>query len=42
VLIKTYEKGIEISDEQLEELNMTKNEFHSEWNYYISPSERFA
>ncbi len=38
----TYEKGIKVSDEQLEELNITKNEFHGEWNYYISPSEYFA
>jgi hypothetical protein len=39
---KTYEKGLKISDEQLEELNITRNEFHGEWNYYISPSDRFA
>jgi len=39
---KTYEKGIKISDKELEELNITRNDFHGEWNYYISPSDRFA
>ncbi len=38
---KTYEKGIKISDKELEELNITRNDFHGEWNYYISPSDRF-
>ncbi len=38
----TYEKEIKTSDAQLEELNITRNEFHGEWNYYISPSDRFA
>jgi len=39
---KTYEKGIKISDKELEELNITRNDFHGEWNYYISPSDIFA
>lgn len=32
-----YEKGLKITDEELENINMTKDEFHGEWNYIISP-----
>jgi hypothetical protein len=34
---KKYETGIEIADEQLDELNISQNEFHGEWNYKIIP-----
>jgi transposase len=34
---KQYEIGIEITDEQLAELNIFQNEFHGEWNYKIIP-----
>jgi hypothetical protein len=37
-----YEKGIKVSDQDLQELNISKNEFHGEWNYWVSPSETFA
>jgi hypothetical protein len=37
-----YEKGIKITEDELEELNISRNEFHGEWNYCISPSETFA
>ena len=37
-----YEKGIKVSDEELEELNIRGHEFHGEWNYWVSPSETFA
>ena len=33
----TYKKGIIISDEELEKINMVKDIFHGEWNYKISP-----
>ena len=32
-----YEKGVKISDEEMQNLNITRNEFHPEWNYTISP-----
>jgi len=32
-----YEKGIKISDEEMEQLNIPKNPFHGEWNYAILP-----
>lgn len=35
---RTYEKGIKVSDEELAQLNMTRNQFHGEWNYSIAPN----
>jgi hypothetical protein len=33
----TYDKGIKISDEEMAELRIKRDEFHGEWNYSISP-----
>lgn len=33
-----YPKGIKISDEELEKVKITRDNFHGEWNYSISPS----
>jgi len=33
-----YPKGIKVSDEQLEAVNLCGHAFHPEWNYTISPS----
>lgn len=33
----TYEKGIKVSDEELDAVKLKKEEFHGEWNYIISP-----
>jgi len=35
---RTYEKGIEVSDQQLAAVGITRNEFHGDWNYAISPA----
>ena len=32
---QVYIKGIQITDEQMNKLNITKNTFHGEWNYSI-------
>ena len=32
-----YQKGMKISDEQLAEVNLNKDEFHGNWNYIIKP-----
>ena len=37
-----YEKGIKVSDEELEALNISRHDFHGEWNYWVSPSDTFA
>jgi hypothetical protein len=33
----SYEKGIKVSDEEMESLSITRENFHGEWNYFISP-----
>lgn len=38
----TYEKGIKVSDEQLAECLIKRNEFHGEWNYEIHPRKRLS
>ena len=35
---KTYEKGIKIKDDNMDKINIKKDEFHGEWNYVISPN----
>ena len=35
---REYEKGVEISDEQLAAVNITRDPFHGEWNYTVTPS----
>ncbi|MBC7960312.1 MAG: ISAzo13 family transposase [Vallitaleaceae bacterium] len=32
-----YQKGIKVSDEELEKVNITRSDFHGEWNYTIHP-----
>jgi hypothetical protein len=34
----SYPKGIEVTDAQLEEVLLVKDEFHGEWNYSILPN----
>jgi len=33
-----YQKGIVVSDQEMESLNITRNAFHGEWNYTIHPA----
>ena len=33
----TYQKGITISNAKMDEINISKNKFHGEWNHSISP-----
>jgi Rhodopirellula transposase DDE domain len=35
---RSYEKGVAVSDEQIAAVNITRNAFHGEWNYKITPS----
>lgn len=34
---RRYEIGIDVSDQELEQLNITRAKFHGEWNYSIKP-----
>jgi len=35
-----YERGVEISDEEFEAINIKNHKFHGEWNYTIIPRKR--
>ncbi len=35
---RTYERGIDVTDEQLAAVNITRHTFHGDWNYTINPS----
>jgi hypothetical protein len=34
---RTYEKGIKVSDAEMQALDITGDAFHPEWNYTIKP-----
>ena len=34
-----YEKGIVITDKQFKRINLSKDDFHGEWNYTIKPNK---
>ena len=34
---RIYEKGIKVSNAEIEALNITGDDFHPEWNYTINP-----
>ena len=36
---RVYEKGVEVTDEQLAAVNITRDAFHGEWNYAVTPSD---
>ncbi|OPG16051.1 MULTISPECIES: substrate-binding domain-containing protein [Alicyclobacillaceae] len=33
-----YEKGIKVSDDELAQVNLKRNDFRGEWNYEIAPA----
>jgi len=35
---RVYEKGVEVTDDQLAAVNITRHQFHADWNYTIIPS----
>jgi hypothetical protein len=35
---REYEKGVEVTDERLAAVNITRHSFHGDWNYSVSPS----
>jgi hypothetical protein len=34
----TYPAGIKVSDAEIEAINITRHDFHGEWNYTIRPN----
>ena len=35
---RSYERGIQVTDQQLNAVNITRHSFHGDWNYTITPS----
>jgi len=35
-----YEKGVKVTDEQMDQINIKRHEFHGDWNYTIRPKRR--
>jgi hypothetical protein len=33
----SYDKGIKVSDAEMEQLKLKRNKFHGEWNYSLIP-----
>jgi len=33
----SYEKGIEVSDDEMSQIQLMPDDFHGEWNYTIAP-----
>ena len=38
----TYPKGIAVTDQEMAQINILRNEFHGEWNYTIQPRNRIV
>jgi transposase len=37
---RKYKKGIEVSKQEMEQINLVKHKFHGEWNYTIKPQSK--
>lgn len=35
-----YPKGVKVTDQEMHAVNITRDEFHGEWNYTISPNQQ--
>lgn len=35
-----YPKGVQVSDAEMQAINISRHEFHGEWNYTISPNQQ--
>ena len=35
-----YPKGVEVSDNEMQAINISRDEFHGEWNYTIAPNQQ--
>ncbi len=34
---RSYPQGVEVTDEQMQRINLSRHEFHGDWNYTIEP-----
>ena len=37
---RSFPKGVEVTDDELADVNLIKDAFHGEWNYTIAPRRR--
>ena len=37
---RSYQKGIKVSDQQMDSIHLTRSDFHGEWNYFIAPCQQ--
>jgi hypothetical protein len=35
-----YPKGVQVTDQEMQAINLTRAEFHGEWNYTIAPNQQ--
>ena len=35
-----YPKGVQVSEQEMQAINLTRAEFHGEWNYTIAPKQQ--
>lgn len=35
-----YPKGLKVTDQEIQAINISRNEFHGEWNYAIAPNQQ--
>ena len=35
-----YPKGVQVTDQEMQAINLTRAEFHGEWNYTIEPTQQ--
>ena len=35
-----YPKGVKVTDQEIHAVNITRHQFHGEWNYTISPNQQ--
>jgi hypothetical protein len=34
---RSYPQGVKVTDEQMQRINLSRHEFHGDWNYTIEP-----
>jgi Rhodopirellula transposase DDE domain len=35
-----YPKGLKVTDQEIQAINISRNELHGEWNYSIAPNQQ--
>jgi Rhodopirellula transposase DDE domain len=35
-----YPRGLKVTDQEIQAINISRNEFHGEWNYAIAPNQQ--